>query len=136
MLTDKQKQLISETYVIVSRRAYSTAEIFYERLFTVAPSLKGMFKTDMVEMRHKFIGQIGDVVKAMEQGKDATQALQALGQRHIRYGVQPHYYQVFGEAFLWALEQVIGDRFTPEVREAWAALYNTIADTAKDSVYK
>jgi nitric oxide dioxygenase len=41
--------------------------------------------------------------------------------------VQPNYYNVFGAALMWALEQVIGDEFTEEVKVAWGEAYATLA---------
>jgi hemoglobin-like flavoprotein len=59
MLTEKQRQLISESYVYISRREYSTGEMFYNRLFEIAPDLQQLFPDEMKAMRLKFI-QMGN----------------------------------------------------------------------------
>jgi nitric oxide dioxygenase len=38
-------------------------------------------------------------------------------------------YAVVGEALLWTLEQGLGEEFTPEVRSAWANVYDLLAAT-------
>jgi nitric oxide dioxygenase len=50
-----------------------------------------------------------------------------LGGRHLRYGVRPEHFDVGGDALLWTLEQGLGEAFTPDVREAWAAAWNIVA---------
>ena len=50
-----------------------------------------------------------------------------LGARHVRYGVRTEHFDVVGTALLWTLEQGLGERFTPAVREAWVAAWNIIA---------
>jgi hemoglobin-like flavoprotein len=42
--------------------------------------------------------------------------------------VQPSQYAALGEALIWSLEQRLGASFTPELREAWEALYATVQD--------
>jgi nitric oxide dioxygenase len=38
-------------------------------------------------------------------------------------------YAVVGEALLWTLEQGLGEGFNPEVRSAWANVYDVLAAT-------
>jgi hypothetical protein len=38
-----------------------------------------------------------------------------------------------GAALLWTLEQGLGEAFTPEAREAWAAAYGLLATTMQDA---
>ena len=54
-------------------------------------------------------------------------AVQALGRRHAAYGVEPRHFNTVGEALLWTLGQGLGPAFTPNVRAAWAAVYEVIA---------
>jgi nitric oxide dioxygenase len=41
--------------------------------------------------------------------------------------VHPEHFDLVGEALLWTLEQGLGEAFTPEVHEAWAAAFGVIA---------
>jgi hemoglobin-like flavoprotein len=51
-----------------------------------------------------------------------------MGARHAGYGVRAEHYQTVGAALLWTLEQGLGAKFTPAVREAWAATYELLAE--------
>ena len=49
-----------------------------------------------------------------------------LGVRHAGYGVQPAHYDTVGAALLDTLQADLGAAFTPELREAWTAMYTSL----------
>ena len=51
--------------------------------------------------------------------------------RHVEYGVKSADYDAVREALLWTLEQVLGEEFTPSVREAWTVCYEELANEMK-----
>jgi hemoglobin-like flavoprotein len=59
--------------------------------------------------------------------------LQALGQRHIGYGVRARDYDTVGAALLWTLEQALGAQWTEETRGAWSAAYSLLATTMQSA---
>ena len=58
-------------------------------------------------------------------------AIRDLSVRHVGYGVKLADYDALGEALLWALEQALGEDFTPAVREAWTVCYDELAGEMK-----
>ena len=46
---------------------------------------------------------------------------------HVGYGVREEHYATVGAALLWTLEQGLGEGFTPETRDAWAAAYGLLS---------
>jgi hemoglobin-like flavoprotein len=66
------------------------------------------------------------VVDGLTNIEQLAPYLVRLGARHVRYGVRPEHFDVVGAALLWTLEQGLGNRFTPEVREAWTAAFGVI----------
>jgi len=59
--------------------------------------------------------------------------IQTLGERHKSYGVKEEDYDTVAAALLWTLEQGLGADFTPEVKEAWVAVYGLVAGIMKES---
>ena len=57
-----------------------------------------------------------------------------LGARHTRYGVRHEHFDVVGGALLWTLEQGLGERFTPAVRDAWVAAWDVIAGAMREGM--
>ena len=109
------------------------AALFYGRLFELDPSLKRLFKSDIVEQGEKLMSMLTVVVKGLTKLEAIVPAVQALGKRHAGYGVKDEDYATVGEALLWTLERGLGEAFTPEVRAAWASAYALLATTMKDA---
>jgi hemoglobin-like flavoprotein len=61
-------------------------------------------------------------------------AVESLGRRHVAYGVTEAQFATVGAALLWTLEQGLGAAFTPEVADAWAAVYGLLATTMTDAM--
>jgi hemoglobin-like flavoprotein len=72
-------------------------------------------------------------VASLDNLENVRPAIEALGRRHVEYGVKEEHYDTGGEALLWTLEQGLGERFTPEVKEAWAETYGLVATIMKTS---
>jgi hemoglobin-like flavoprotein len=123
---------VQRTWEQVTPIADDAAKLFYGRLFELDPSLEPMFAhSDMAEQRKKLMQMITVAVRGLARLDELLPAVQALGRRHVGYGVTDQHYNTVGAALLWTLQQGLGPDFTPEVREAWAATYNTLADVMR-----
>jgi hemoglobin-like flavoprotein len=109
--------------------AETAAQLFYLRLFAIDPSLRPMFKGDMREQGRKLIAMMSVAVNGLAQIETLTPVIEVLGRRHAGYGVKDEHYATVVAALLWALEQGLGARFTPDVKDAWAAAYGLLAST-------
>ena len=112
------------------------AQIFYDRLFQLDPSLRRLFNGDLRMQGKKLMDALSIIVGNLNRPDRIVPGIRALGRRHAAYGVQNHHYTTVGEALLWTLEHGLGDAFTAEVRRAWAAAYNLLATTMKDAAAK
>ena len=134
MLTKREKQHIIETFTMIEPFAAKAAELFYNRLFEIAPQVKPMFKnTDMSKQGRHLMMTIGILVHSIDQLDTFAAHLHKLGKNHIKYGAQAEHYTVVGEALLWALEQGVGDAWNDDVASAWTKLYTYVATTAKEA---
>lgn len=131
MLTENDKKNIRETFALVQPIASTAAELFYNRLFDIAPQVKPLFKNSDMEQQGRHLMQtIGILVSSIDRLDTFKPHLQKLGQNHIKYGAEPGHYAVVGEALLWTLQQGLGEAFTEEVAEAWTKLYTFVAESA------
>lgn len=134
MLTKNEKQLIRDTFAMVEPIATTAAELFYGRLFEIAPQVKPLFKhTDMEQQGRHLMQTIAILVHSIDRLDTFGAHLHKLGKNHIKYGAQPEHYVAVGEALLWALEQGLGDSWNEEVAQAWTKLYIFVADAAKEA---
>lgn len=127
-MTPAQVACVQQSFAQVRPRADTVAARFYQRLFTLDPSVRPLFPEDLSAQGRKLMDMLGLVVHELPRVDTIRPAVQALGRRHVQYGVHPEHYKTVGAALLWTLEQECGAAFTPEVREAWAAAYTVLAD--------
>jgi len=133
MLTDTQIALVQRSFAVIAPIADDAAVLFYQRLFEIDPSLKTMFSGDMAEQRRKLMQMLTAAVKGLQRLDRLVPVLEDLGRRHIGYGVTDQHYDTVGAALLWTLEKGLGRAFTPEMKEAWAAVYGLLADTMRNA---
>lgn len=130
-LTDTQKQLVQDSFAKVVPIADQAADLFYNRLFEIAPETKLLFaNTNIRQQGIKLMQTLKAAVGALDDLDALIPVVYNLGKRHINYGVQKAHYAIVGEALIWTLAQGLGDDFTPEVQEAWAEVYGIIASVA------
>lgn len=130
-MTPQQIELVKKTWVMVVPIADAAAELFYGRLFELEPSYRKMFKHDMTEQGKKLMKTINIAVEALDDVEPLVPTLKQMGADHAGYGVVDRDYNVVGAALLWTLEKGLADAFTDEVKNAWAAVYEVLADTMK-----
>ncbi len=130
-MTPEQVQLVKNSWGQVVPIADKAAELFYGKLFELDPSVKPLFKGDIVEQGRKLTKMINTAVNGLDRLDAIVPAVQQLGVRHIAYGVRDEHYDTVGAALLWTLESGLGDAFTDDVRTAWTTVYGILADTMK-----
>jgi hemoglobin-like flavoprotein len=128
-LTREQIALVQETFKQVEEAGPEVADLFYDRLFEIAPEVRRLFPSHLASQKGKLMSVLSGAVLSLHKVDEVIPVLQNLGRRHIHYGVEPAHYKVAGEALLWSLERVLGDDFTPSVKAAWRAAYTTLAGT-------
>jgi len=127
-MTPQQITLVQATFADVKPIATTAAELFYNRLFTLDPALRPLFKGDMGQQGQMLMSMIGAAVIGLKDLERLAPVVRQLGARHVRYGVQAQHYATVGSALLWTLDQGLGDKFTPAVRDAWTQAYTLLAD--------
>jgi len=133
MLSSDQKTLVQGSFGLLAERADEVATAFYARLFELNPSLRSMFKEDLAPQRRKLMQMLTAAVKGLDCIEQLVPVVQDLGRRHVTYGVTDAHYGTVGEALLWTLERGLGNAFTPEVKDAWATVYNLLSTTMKEA---
>lgn len=131
----QQIELVQTSFAKVVPIADIAASLFYGRLFTLDPSLKPLFKSDMAEQGKKLMQMLSVAVSNLANLEEIVPAIEALAVRHVAYQVTPQMYDTVGEALLWTLGEGLGDAFTPEVEAAWIEVYTTLATVMKMAAY-
>ena len=102
------------------------AELFYANLFARHPSMRLLFNDDLDVQGGRLMAMFGKAVRTLDNPGLLAPTLHALGRRHLDYGVTDSHYEAYGEALLRTLAQGLGTACTPEVHEAWSAVFGEI----------
>jgi hemoglobin-like flavoprotein len=133
-MTPEQVTMVQESFKKVAPIANTVADLFYDRLFEIAPEVRGMFPDDLREQKKKLIGMLGIAVSNLHQFDTIIPAVETLANRHVDYGVKPEHFQPVGAALLWTLERGLGADFTPPLKKAWTDTYVTLSGIMEDAV--
>ncbi|WP_437307703.1 globin family protein [Sorangium sp. So ce388] len=124
-------ELVQWSWAKVMPISDAAAALFYDRLFTLDPSVRPLFKNDIAEQKKKLMQTLAVAVDGLNNLPKLVPVLQSLGVRHQGYMVAEHHYDVVGEALLWTLREGLGDAFSSDVETAWKEVYGLIADVMK-----
>jgi len=127
-MSPETTQILKTTWAKVAPISDVAANLFYERLFTLDPSLRPLFaNADMPEQRRKLMQALAAVINGVDHLDTLVPALENLGRGHARYGVTDRHYDTVGAALLWTLEQGLKEAWTPAAKSAWTTAYTTVA---------
>jgi hemoglobin-like flavoprotein len=111
-MTPEQIDLVRNSFDALWPFRRKLAEQFYGRFFELAPDTRRLFPKDMERQQLKL-----ELFQSI---------ISHTGRKHADLGVQSSHFTAFGEALIWGLQQQFGRAFTPEMEQAWIALYDTI----------
>ena len=127
--------LVQSSFAKVVPIKDQAAELFYGRLFEIAPEAESMFKDDMKDQGAKLMMSLATVVNSLRNLEVILPDVKALAKRHVDYGARPEHYAVVGSALLWTLGQGLGDEFTADVEAAWTTAYGTLSSVMIEAAY-
>lgn len=112
----------------IAPRGDQLVDLFYSRLFAVAPDVKPLFAdTDLKRQKAMLLAALILLRKSLRDLDLVTPTLRDMGARHVRYGAQPQHYPVVGEVLIASMAQVAGEAWTPEYQLAWTEAFAVVA---------
>jgi len=86
-LTDDQVKLVKANWAEVKKIKDVAADLFYDKLFELDPSLRELFKEDITIQKKALMATISFCVATLNHPDKLIPAVQELGARHGKYGV-------------------------------------------------
>jgi hemoglobin-like flavoprotein len=130
-----QAQLIRDSLIQVRPLADHIAESFYAHMFEIAPHLKKLFTGNMKTQGAMLMTSLELAVSSLDDMESILPSVQALGERHMSYGVKKEYYPYAKESFLWALEKHLQGEFTPPLKNAWSEAFDTLIEVMSNAAH-
>lgn len=103
-------------------------EIFYARLFEIAPHLKGLFRTAPAEQAGKLIASLEAILRNFEDPESSAAMLAELGARHASYGVKAAHYDLVIDIMIDSMTQLLGPRADQRILDEWRMALRLISD--------
>jgi len=117
----------------VAPRGDELVEVFYERLFDVAPAVRPLFTgTDLKRQKGMLLAALVLLRKSLRNLEAIAPTLRDLGARHVRYGALPEHYPVVGQVLIASMAEVAGDAWTVEYELAWTEAYAVVSGAMLD----
>ena len=134
LMTPQEIALVQTSYAKVAPIGARAADLFYGRLFEIAPDVRRLFPEDMAGQKKKLMLMLGAAVGSLDRLDALIPVVRGLGERQMGYGVTAAHFASVGAALLWTLEQGLGPAFTPEVKAAWTTVYGVLSHTMIDAM--
>lgn len=132
-MTPEKVKLVQDSFEKVAPIASTAADIFYDRLFEVAPEVRPMFSNDMGRQKEALMATLATAVQSLHNPDAIIPVLKKLGADHVGYGVKDEHYDTVGATLLFTLEKGLGDDWNPELQEAWTETYGLVSGVMKDA---
>lgn len=127
-MTEQEIKTVRRSLEIMGKRSQALALMFYNRLFRLDPSLRGMFRTDINVQAEKLMAVLAVLIGSLERFDTLRPTLRYMGSCHAGYGVRPEHYHTVGQALLETLEEVVGTRFSEAMRAAWTKVLTLVSN--------
>ena len=88
-MTLEQVNLVKESFWKILPIGDVAADLFYDRLFEIAPEVRPLFPDDLVAQKRKLMAMLAVVVTNLHHVDKIAPAVEDLGRRHIAYGLPP-----------------------------------------------
>jgi hemoglobin-like flavoprotein len=124
-------RLVKDSWVKIKPLGATAADLFYARLFAIAPHVRPLFKENIRAQGKKFMDMINLIVVDLDRIEELVPELENLARRHTNYGVVFADYDAVRESLIWAFEQILKNDFTPAVRSTWTEAYEVVANIMK-----
>ncbi len=129
MLTSRHIELVESSWDYILLNSHETGSIFYQKLFSLDPSLRQMFKSDMITQSQKLVSMITFAVHKLYHLDEIIADVKALGVQHRQNQVEIRHYDTVATALLWTLEHALGNEWNDDIKDAWVSVYKALSKT-------
>ncbi len=120
-------ETLRASFDLVTTREPELAARFYENLFTRYPESKALFGNNVGRRQEKMLRDaLTALMENLENPSWLDGNLRALGERHVKYGVEEHMYGWVGACLLCTIAEISGESWTVELEDAWTNAFDAI----------
>ena len=120
-------KLVQESWAVVEKAGPAAAALFHCNLLGNRPWLAAPYTGYVDERDTMVMRTFGRAVHGMHILEAHSTLLQQIGRINAACGVQPYHYPYFEVALLQPLGQILGDALNEPLKQAWTAVFGTMA---------
>ncbi|MHA2252872.1 MAG: globin domain-containing protein [Candidatus Kariarchaeaceae archaeon] len=128
MLSAAEISSIESSWKLIFPVREEFAKQFYESLFEYNLELKELFNTNIEFQGSKLMKFFDFILHNLDNVSNVGSDIRKLGSKHLELGIKKEDYTVFGSIFLRTIEDILGTSCTAEIKDAWASLYDILAE--------
>ncbi len=131
-MTEREIEIVQQSMNRIIPLAKETGELFYNRLFEIAPHIRPLFRDDIPNQSRKLMSILIHIVANLDRIEEIKIELKELAQRHIAYDVKIEHYQLLEKVLLFSLENKLANNWNEELKAAWKTAYGEISNAMID----
>jgi nitric oxide dioxygenase len=131
MLNPVSMRLVMETVPLLIDYGEKITTIFYKNLFRQHPELLNLFNQTNQKLKQQQKALAETVIGAamhLNNLQAIAPVITRIAHKHRSIGVKPDHYPIVGENLLFAIKEVLRDQATPPILDAWAEVYDFLAE--------
>ena len=125
-MTPEQIQLVRQSWDALWPKWNQFADKVYNRLFELTPDALPLFSADLGPQKIKLMDTMTVIVGYLDNPGMFHSIVSHSGRQHHRFGARNEHFAAFRGALMEGLEEQFGPAFTPQLKEAWTALYDMV----------
>lgn len=134
-MTPEHEGAIRGSWAEVATRAEEVAARFHARLLALDPEVSAMFATaDPAAHRQRLAAALAALAESLDEPERLVAVLVPLARRHAGYHLRQAQLALAEDALMDALHEVLGERFSAEVEEAWRELVELVSAVMRRAV--
>ncbi|XP_071706965.1 anaerobic nitrite reductase HB2-like [Rutidosis leptorrhynchoides] len=149
--SEKQEALVKDSWEIMKNDIPTLSLYFFTQVLEIAPSARGLFSflkdTDEIPENNPklkshaikvFKMTCEAAIQLREKGEVVVSGstLKYLGSVHLQKGIVGPHFEVVKEAVLRTVEKGVGEKWSEEMKGAWAEAYDQLAAAIQDEMKK
>lgn len=146
-LTDRQKQLLRDSWKIVQADIYKVGVVMFLKLFEKYPDVQDIF----IPYRGQTLDELGNCDRLREHGLQVMRTVEKviarldkpenmeallfiLGQKHVMFNTKVDYMDLIGPQFILAIKPTFKNDWTIELEEAWSDFFKLVTFIMKEAM--
>lgn len=126
-LSQETISTVKASIPLIREQGLEISSRMYEILFEKHPETKALFSESIEKQPKILAAALSAYADNIDQIENLHDKLMYIANAHVKSNVHEEHYPMVGDAILTAMKEILADKATPEVLEAWGQAYNYLA---------